>query len=343
MSLNNEYKINIPELGTDNFFETYAMDKRFELSATSFSIGKILANFQTFQRTPNGAAHQTDLVSIYINFDDARALVADYYTGAIQRLANVEKKKMVEAQNNRQVYYAQPVFTVRGGTSAAKLAEKGKARPDGFDEYRSMTIAPGIRQDWVFTAVACAGIQDSKGLINPRKDASGRPMNAKVIRIGVTKAYFSSMIVAIEQELQAYRNAQFTQVVLRDENEMLFGAIAAQLEKLKNTLATGTTAPTAGATVSTATPASTSAVTQASPVTTATPVRTATTATVTTAPAANSAPVTAERPSVTATTSTPAPAPAPTAAKGIPEAPEDDYGDPFGYGDLGVNPDDLPF
>lgn len=322
MSLTNEYKINIPELGTDNFFETYAMDKRFELSATSFSIGKILANFQTFQRTPNGAAHQTDLVSIYIDFDDARALVADYYTGAIQRLANVEKQKMVNAQNNRQVYYAQPVFTVRGGTSAAKLAEKGKSRPDGFDEYRSMTIAPGIRQDWVFTAVACAGIQDSKGLINPRKDASGRPMNAKIIRIGVTKAYFSSMIVAIEQELQAYRNAQFTQVVLREENEMLYGAMAEQIEKLKNTLATGTSAPTAGVTHSQPAPAQSTEAPQ--------PVRTASSA----------APAVTE---TTSTVSTPAPAPAPTAAKGIPEAPEDDYGDPFGYGDLGVNPEDLPF
>lgn len=322
MSLTNEYKINIPELGTDNFFETYAMDKRFELSATSFSIGKILANFQTFQRTPNGAAHQTDLVSIYINFDDARALIADYYTGALQRLANVEKKKMVEAQNNRQVYYAQPVFTVRGGTSAAKLAEKGKSRPDGFDEYRSMTIAPGIRQDWVFTAVACAGIQDSKGLINPRKDANGRPMNAKIIRIGVTKAYLSSMIVAIEQELQAYRNAQFTQVVLREENEMLYGAMAEQIEKLKNTLATGTSTPTAGVTHSQPAPAQSTEAPQ--------PVRTATSAASTVT-------------ETTSTVSTPAPAPAPTAAKGIPEAPEDDYGDPFGYGDLGVNPEDLPF
>lgn len=221
---NRNYEIRIEDPGTENFFETFSLNARFELKTSSFGIKKVLANFQSLIKT-EAATRQKDLISIYISFDEARVLIFNYERGLLQRAAELERQKAASMAQNGQRYYMKPVYQVRGGTTAEKLAARGKTRPDGCAEYRSMTIVPGNKKAYILSALSCAGVVDDKGLINPKKDANGRPLNAKNISIGIDEDTLKSMVTAIEHEMIAYRTAQLSLVATKKLEENMFNAL----------------------------------------------------------------------------------------------------------------------
>lgn len=71
-------------------------------------------------------------------------------------------------QERKKAGDSKPIFEWLGGTSAEKLAQYGKPRPDGKSLSRVSRLLAAQKTDFLFTASSGPGEKDAKGLIVPR-------------------------------------------------------------------------------------------------------------------------------------------------------------------------------
>ena len=129
-----------------------------ESLSDSFDKGKAHFAFATYDLNKPAGNRQTNCVHIYISVPELLELCRKLTSGELRYLWQARKK----AADN------EPILKWLGGTSAEKLAQYGKPRPDGKSLSRVAQLLAGQKVDFLFTASSGPGDKDAKGLIVPR-------------------------------------------------------------------------------------------------------------------------------------------------------------------------------
>ena len=129
-----------------------------ESLSDSFDKGKAHFAFATYDLNKPAGNRQTNCVHSYIGIPEILELCRKLSCGELRYLWQ-ERKKAGDSK---------PIFEWLGGTSAEKLAQYGKPRPDGKSLSRVSRLLAAQKTDFLFTASSGPGEKDAKGLIVPR-------------------------------------------------------------------------------------------------------------------------------------------------------------------------------
>lgn len=129
-----------------------------ESLSDSFDKGKAHFAFATYDLNKPVGNRQTNCVHIYISVPELLELCRKLTCGELRYLWQARKKAAD----------SEPILKWLGGTSAEKLAQYGKPRPDGKSLSRVAQLLAGQKVDFLFTASSGPGDKDAKGLIVPR-------------------------------------------------------------------------------------------------------------------------------------------------------------------------------
>lgn len=164
-----------------------------ESLSDAFEIGKAHLAFATYDLNKPAGNRQTNCVHIYISIPEWLELCRKLACGELRYLWQERKK----AGDNR------PVQEWLGGTSAEKLLQYGKARPDGKSLSRVARLCTAQKFDFLFTASSGPGDKDSKGLIVPRFGkkpenhvAVGMTWDALAELLLITKTHYEAWLAA---------------------------------------------------------------------------------------------------------------------------------------------------
>lgn len=174
-----------------------------ESLSDAFEIGKAHLAFATYDLNKPAGNRQTNCVHIYISIPEWLELCRKLACGELRYLWQERKK----AGDNR------PVQEWLGGTSAEKLLQYGKARPDGKSLSRVARLCTAQKFDFLFTASSGPGDKDSKGLIVPRFGkkpenhvAVGMTWDALAELLLITKTHYEASFPAENLEYEATRS-----------------------------------------------------------------------------------------------------------------------------------------
>ena len=103
-------------------------------------------------------------------------------------------------QQKKQTGDSKPIQEWLGGTSAEKLRQYGKARPDGKSLSRVCKLLAGQKTDFLFTAASGPGDKDSKGLIVPR--FGNQPENH--VAVSMTFESLSELLLMTKTHYEAW-------------------------------------------------------------------------------------------------------------------------------------------
>jgi hypothetical protein len=173
-----------------------------EVMNSAFEIGKVLINFQEYDVTQEKGSRIKQEISIYFDMDKFLVLANDLLSGRLSALA----KKAREDQQKGGYRYCKEIYMDQGGTSAARLAQKGKSRPDGKSEARLMKITPGDKIAWMISAELGPGEESETGLIMP-KFVNNRP--ELQVRVPVSDDDFKRMVLIVSRHIEAFLAAQY--------------------------------------------------------------------------------------------------------------------------------------
>ena len=129
-----------------------------ESLSDSFDKGKAHFAFATYDLNKPAGSRQTNCVHIYISVPELLELCRKLFCGELRYLWQEHKK----ANDNR------PIQEWLGGTSAEKLLQYGKPRPDGKSLSRVCKLVVAQKTDFLLIADSGPGEKDAKGLIVPR-------------------------------------------------------------------------------------------------------------------------------------------------------------------------------
>ena len=129
-----------------------------ESLSDSFDKGKAHFAFATYDLNKPAGNRQTNCVHIYISIPELLELCRKLSCGELRYIWQ-ERKKAGDGK---------PIQEWLGGTSAEKLAQYGKPRPDGKSLSRVARLLAAQKTDFLFTASSGPGNKDAKGLIVPR-------------------------------------------------------------------------------------------------------------------------------------------------------------------------------
>lgn len=163
----------------------------FEVLNNCFSLGegKIQINFAEYD--PNNGNKQTKLIPIYMDFQDFLILAQDVKSGRIAKYQADHK--------NDQYPYVVDEYTLLGGTSAQKLADKNKSRTDGKSLSRQFKLVVGKK--FIFQAEMGPGHENEKGLIVP--DYKTNTAEA-VVRVPMDAKALKGMILLVEKHIVSF-------------------------------------------------------------------------------------------------------------------------------------------
>ena len=166
-----------------------------ESLSDAFEIGKAHLAFATYDLNKPAGNRQTNCVHIYIRIPEWLELCRKLACGELRYLWQERKK----AGDNR------PVQEWLGGTSAEKLLQYGKARPDGKSLSRVARLCTAQKFDFLFTASSGPGDKDSKGLIVPR--FGKKPENH--VSVSMTFESFSELMLMTKIHYEAWLSAWY--------------------------------------------------------------------------------------------------------------------------------------
>ena len=200
-----------------------------EVLNTFFGINKLGLTFAKYDEKKPEGERMTDNITIFMSFDKALLLSKDILSGKIAGLAQKEKAKGET--------YPQSIYTEMGGTSAATLERKGKARPDKKSESRQFKIHPGAKAPFMLVAERGAGEENQTGLIVPKK------VETKVM-VPCSADDLKTLAVVIESHINAYRASKYVDGTLMENpyfkennptpsNEELKKQVMALLQQMK--------------------------------------------------------------------------------------------------------------
>jgi hypothetical protein len=130
-----------------------------ESKSDSFEIGKVHLEFATYDTSREKGERQTNNVHIYLDMPEFLCLAQESLSGMLHSRARHQR-----ANNIKDALYES-----LGGTSAEKLHQYGRSRPDGKSLSRIFKIILGKKEDYyLFVADSGPGETNDKGLIVPK-------------------------------------------------------------------------------------------------------------------------------------------------------------------------------
>ena len=166
-----------------------------ETKSDCFGIGKVHLEFATYNASKPKGQRQTNHVHIYIDISEFLSLAYEALTSALHMRGSQQK-----AANDTT-----PLFKHLGGTSAQKLSEYGRSRPDGMSLSRTLNLVLGQKTDYAFYASSGKGETNATGLIVPRFGSS--PENH--ISMGLSWRDLNELLLMTKTHYEAWLAAQY--------------------------------------------------------------------------------------------------------------------------------------
>jgi len=163
----------------------------------SFEIGKVHFVFATYDLSKPAGQRQTNNISIYITADEFLELHRKLTCGELKFLLQSKKK------NDDKT----PLYQSLGGTSAERLAQQNRSRPDGMSLSRTVQLLCGTKSDFLFVADSGPGATNEKGLIVPKFGSN--PENHVIVSL--TFEAFSELLLLTYLHYMAWLNAWYMQ------------------------------------------------------------------------------------------------------------------------------------
>ena len=129
-----------------------------ESLSDAFGNGRAHFVFATYDLNKPAGQRQTNNIHIYISIPELLELCRKLSCGELRNIL----------QQKKQTGDSKPIQEWLGGTSAEKLRQYGKPRPDGKSLSRVCKLMAAQKTDFLFTASSGPGEKDAKGLIVPK-------------------------------------------------------------------------------------------------------------------------------------------------------------------------------
>ena len=166
-----------------------------ETKSDSFANGKVHLEFSAYDASRPAGQRQVSHVHIYIDVPEFLHLAQEALSGALH----------MRAQRLREKNDSTPLYEHLGGTSTQRLAQYGKARPDGKSLSRIAKLICGQRVDYLFIADSGPGETDAKGLIVPKFGKS--PENH--VSVGLSWRNLNELLLMTKTHYEAWLAAQY--------------------------------------------------------------------------------------------------------------------------------------
>ncbi len=129
-----------------------------ESLSDAFNIGKMHLVFTSYDLSKPAGERQTNIIPIYVDVSEWLELARKFESGEMRRILKSKKESGEMAAIKEWL----------GGTSAARLQQFNKSRPDGMSLSRSAKMLCGNKTEFLLVADSGPGEEDEKGLIVPR-------------------------------------------------------------------------------------------------------------------------------------------------------------------------------
>jgi len=168
-----------------------------ESRSDAFEIGKAHLEFATYDISKQKGHRQTNHINIYIDIPEFLCLAQEALNGMLHARARHQR-----ANNNKD-----PLYQSLGGTSAEKLQQYGRARPDGKSLSRTVKLILANKEDsYLFIADSGPGETDSKGLIVPKFGST--PENH--VAVSMSRRAVNELMVMTKTHYEAWLAAKYT-------------------------------------------------------------------------------------------------------------------------------------
>ena len=161
-----------------------------ESLSDAFANGRAHFAFATYDLSKPVGQRQTNSIQIYISIPELLELCRKLSSGELRYIM----------QQKKQTGDSKPIQEWLGGTSAEKLRQYGKPRPDGKSLSRVCKLMAGQKTDFLFTASSGPGDRDSKGLIVPR--FGNKPENH--VAVSMTFESLSELLLMTKTHYEAW-------------------------------------------------------------------------------------------------------------------------------------------
>lgn len=161
----------------------------------AFLIGKIHFVFSAYDVSKPAGQRQTNVIPIYIDIGEFLELCRKLICGELRYMVQTKKNKKDTT----------PVFQILGGTSAQKLAQQGKTRPDGKSLSRTFQLICGAKTDLLLIANSGPGDTNEKGLIVPRFGNHSE----NHVTVSMSFESFSELLLMTKEHYAAWLTAQY--------------------------------------------------------------------------------------------------------------------------------------
>ena len=166
-----------------------------ESLSDSFTKGRAHFAFATYDLSKPAGQRQTNNIHIYISIPELLELCRKLSCGELRYIL----------QQKKQTGDSKPIQEWLGGTSAEKLRQYGKARPDGKSLSRVCKLLVGQKTDFLLIADSGPGDKDAKGLIVPR--FGNKPENH--VAVSMTFDALSELLLMTKTHYESWLTAWY--------------------------------------------------------------------------------------------------------------------------------------
>ena len=166
-----------------------------ESLSDAFGNGRAHFVFATYDLNKPAGQRQTNNIHIYIAIPELLELCRKLSCGELRYII----------QQKKQTGDSKPIQEWLGGTSAEKLRQYGKARPDGKSLSRVCKLMAAQKTDFLFTASSGPGVKDAKGLIVPK--FGNRPENH--VAVSMTFDALSELLLMTRTHYESWLTAWY--------------------------------------------------------------------------------------------------------------------------------------
>ena len=166
-----------------------------ESLSDAFGNGRAHFVFATYDLNKPAGQRQTNNIHIYISIPELLELCRKLSCGELRYIL----------QQKKQTGDSKPIQEWLGGTSAEKLRQYGKARPDDKSLSRVCKLMAAQKTDFLFTASSGPGEKDAKGLIVPK--FGNRPENH--VAVSMTFDALSELLLMTRTHYESWLTAWY--------------------------------------------------------------------------------------------------------------------------------------
>lgn len=167
-----------------------------ESLSDAFANGRAHFAFATYDLSKPAGHIQTNNIHVYIPISELMELCRKLSSGELRWIMQ-EKKRTCDNT---------PIQEWLGGTSAKKLRQYGRPRPDGKSLSRTCKLVCGAKTDFLLVADSGPGEENQKGLIVPRFGKN--PENH--VSVSMTFDVLSELLLITKTHYEAWLCAWYT-------------------------------------------------------------------------------------------------------------------------------------